>query len=187
MGDSHLQWVLRPWLLTPGAAPQWLCRQSWPGPQQPCSPFFRARQQELDNLLHEKRYLRALGLAISLDWPHTVLTVVQGQCCPGGRLGRGSPGLAVPLPQAQSSLPCTAIRRDPEACEKLEATVLRLRRDQKGLGWACGAGQWPGKSRVVWGTPDSPCRLQRPCCASVSRGTPTQGTATKPRLCWVCS
>ncbi|XP_036771840.2 transducin beta-like protein 3 [Manis pentadactyla] len=59
------------------------------------------KQQELDNLLHEKRYLRALGLAISLDWPHTVLTVVQ------------------------------AIRRDPEACEKLEATVLRLRRDQK--------------------------------------------------------
>lgn len=59
------------------------------------------KQQELDNLLHEKRYLRALGLAISLDRPHTVLTVIQ------------------------------AIRRDPEACEKLEATVLRLRRDQK--------------------------------------------------------
>lgn len=38
------------------------------------------RQQELDNLLHEKRYLRALGLAISLDRPHTVLTVIQGQC-----------------------------------------------------------------------------------------------------------
>uniref|UniRef100_A0A8W4F732 Transducin beta-like protein 3 n=1 Tax=Sus scrofa TaxID=9823 RepID=A0A8W4F732_PIG len=59
------------------------------------------RQQELDNLLHEKRYLRALGLAISLDRPHTVLTVIQ------------------------------AIRRDPESCEKLEATVLQLRRDQK--------------------------------------------------------
>ncbi|XP_040829919.1 transducin beta-like protein 3 [Ochotona curzoniae] len=59
------------------------------------------RQQELDNLLHERRYLRALGLAISLDRPHTVLTVVQ------------------------------AIRKDPEAREKLEATVLRLRRDQK--------------------------------------------------------
>ncbi|XP_054991402.1 transducin beta-like protein 3 [Sorex araneus] len=59
------------------------------------------RQQELDNLLHEKRFLRALGLAISLDRPHTVLTVVQ------------------------------AIRRDPEASEKLEATVLQLRRDQK--------------------------------------------------------
>lgn len=41
------------------------------------------RQQELDNLLHEKRYLRALGLAISLDRPHTVLTVIQGQCCLG--------------------------------------------------------------------------------------------------------
>ncbi|XP_055991199.1 transducin beta-like protein 3 [Sorex fumeus] len=59
------------------------------------------RQQELDNLLHERRFLRALGLAISLDRPHTVLTVIQ------------------------------AIRRDPEANEKLEATVLQLRRDQK--------------------------------------------------------
>lgn len=59
------------------------------------------RQQELDNLLHERRFLRALGLAISLDRPHTVLTVIQ------------------------------AIRRDPEANEKLEATVLSLRRDQK--------------------------------------------------------
>uniref|UniRef100_A0A8C0P265 U3 small nucleolar RNA-associated protein 13 C-terminal domain-containing protein n=1 Tax=Canis lupus familiaris TaxID=9615 RepID=A0A8C0P265_CANLF len=59
------------------------------------------KQQELDNLLYEKRYLRALGLAISLDRPHTVLTVIQ------------------------------AIRRDPEACKKLGATVLRLRRDQK--------------------------------------------------------
>ncbi|NP_001040084.2 transducin beta-like protein 3 [Bos taurus] len=59
------------------------------------------KQQELDNLLHEKRYLRALGLAISLDRPHTVLTVIQ------------------------------AIRRDPESCEKLETTVLQLRRDQK--------------------------------------------------------
>ncbi|GAB1300680.1 Transducin beta-like protein 3 [Apodemus speciosus] len=35
------------------------------------------KQQELDNLLHEKRYLRALGLAISLDRPHTVLTVTR--------------------------------------------------------------------------------------------------------------
>uniref|UniRef100_A0A8C5K1Y8 Transducin (beta)-like 3 n=1 Tax=Jaculus jaculus TaxID=51337 RepID=A0A8C5K1Y8_JACJA len=59
------------------------------------------KQQELNNLLHEKRYLRALGLAISLDHPHTVLTIIQ------------------------------AIRRDPEASEKLEDTVLRLRRDQK--------------------------------------------------------
>lgn len=54
-------------------------------PQRPC-PLFPpplARQQELDNLLHEKRYLRALGLAISLDRPHTVLTVIQGRGCLG--------------------------------------------------------------------------------------------------------
>lgn len=36
------------------------------------------RQQELSNLLHEKKYLKALGLAISLDQPHTVLTVIKG-------------------------------------------------------------------------------------------------------------
>ena len=54
------------------------------------SPPSPTRQQELDNLLHEKRYLRALGLAISLDRPHTVLTVIQGQCCLGpDRRGRG--------------------------------------------------------------------------------------------------
>lgn len=38
-----------------------------------------SREQELSNLLHEKRYLKALGLAISLDRPHTVLTVVKGE------------------------------------------------------------------------------------------------------------
>ncbi|XP_003417726.1 transducin beta-like protein 3 isoform X1 [Loxodonta africana] len=59
------------------------------------------KQQELDNLLHEQQYLQALGLAISLDRTHTVLTVIQ------------------------------AIHRDPEACKKLETTVLRLQRDQK--------------------------------------------------------
>lgn len=60
------------------------------------------RQQELDNLLHEKRYLRALGLAISLDRPHTVLTVIQGQCSPRGkRLGLRTTGLCFP----QLSLP----------------------------------------------------------------------------------
>lgn len=37
---------------------------------------------------------------------------------------------------SSSDSPPTAIRRDPEACEKLEATVLRLRRDQKGRVWA---------------------------------------------------
>uniref|UniRef100_A0A8C4ERU6 Transducin beta like 3 n=1 Tax=Dicentrarchus labrax TaxID=13489 RepID=A0A8C4ERU6_DICLA len=35
------------------------------------------KQQELSNLLHEKKYLKALGLAISLDQPHTVLTVIK--------------------------------------------------------------------------------------------------------------
>lgn len=39
------------------------------------------RQQELSNLLHEKKYLKALGLAISLDQPHTVLTVIKGNLC----------------------------------------------------------------------------------------------------------
>ncbi|XP_038618458.1 transducin beta-like protein 3 [Tachyglossus aculeatus] len=59
------------------------------------------KQQELSNLLHEKRYLQALGLAISLDRPHTVLTVV------------------------------TAILRDADGQEKLEKNIMRLRQDQK--------------------------------------------------------
>lgn len=72
--------MLRPGLLTPKPAPSWLCLQPQPQPCGPVLPPSPARQQELDNLLQEKRYLRALGLAISLDRPHTVLTVIQGQC-----------------------------------------------------------------------------------------------------------
>lgn len=39
---------------------------------------FVCRQQELSNLLQEKKYRKALGLAISLDQPYTVLTVIKG-------------------------------------------------------------------------------------------------------------
>ncbi|XP_053194278.1 transducin beta-like protein 3 [Scomber japonicus] len=59
------------------------------------------KQQELSNLLHEKKYLKALGLAISLDQPHTVLTVIK------------------------------AIREVEDSHELLEKTVLKLRVDQK--------------------------------------------------------
>lgn len=59
------------------------------------------KQQELSNLLHEKKYLKALGLAIFLDQPHTVLTVIK------------------------------AIRQGEDKHELLEKTVLKLRLDQK--------------------------------------------------------
>ncbi|XP_015242994.1 PREDICTED: transducin beta-like protein 3 [Cyprinodon variegatus] len=59
------------------------------------------KHQELSNLLHEKKYLKALGLAISLDQPHTVLTVVK------------------------------AIRQTEDSSELLEKTLLKLRVDQK--------------------------------------------------------
>ncbi|CAG11456.1 unnamed protein product, partial [Tetraodon nigroviridis] len=59
------------------------------------------KQQELSNLLQEKKYLKALGLAISLDQPHTVLTVIK------------------------------AIRQTEDNSELLEKTVLKLRVDQK--------------------------------------------------------
>uniref|UniRef100_UPI003AAFAA71 transducin beta-like protein 3 n=1 Tax=Centroberyx gerrardi TaxID=166262 RepID=UPI003AAFAA71 len=59
------------------------------------------KKQELSNLLHEKKYLKALGLAISLDQPHTVLTVIK------------------------------AIRQGEDSHELLEKTVLKLRLDQK--------------------------------------------------------
>ncbi|MGH0130176.1 UNVERIFIED_CONTAM: hypothetical protein FKN15_048954 [Acipenser sinensis] len=35
------------------------------------------KQQELSNLLHEKKYFKAMGLAISLNQPHTVLMVIK--------------------------------------------------------------------------------------------------------------
>lgn len=38
----------------------------------------RSRQQLLSNLLHEKNFVKALGIAISLDQPHTVLRVIKG-------------------------------------------------------------------------------------------------------------
>ncbi|KAK6303069.1 hypothetical protein J4Q44_G00274240 [Coregonus suidteri] len=59
------------------------------------------KKQELSNLLHEKKYLKALGLAISLDQPHTVLKVIK------------------------------AIRQGEDGAKQLEKTVLKLRRDQK--------------------------------------------------------
>uniref|UniRef100_A0A8C6P2L0 Transducin beta like 3 n=1 Tax=Nothobranchius furzeri TaxID=105023 RepID=A0A8C6P2L0_NOTFU len=59
------------------------------------------KQQELSNLLHEKKYVKALGLAISLDQPHTVLTVIK------------------------------AIRQSEHSRDLLESTLLKLRVDQK--------------------------------------------------------
>ncbi|KAM9372396.1 transducin beta-like protein 3 [Phaethornis superciliosus] len=59
------------------------------------------KEQELSNLLHEKRFLRALGLAISLDRPHTVLMVVK------------------------------AILKETDGRKHLEENIVRLRKDQK--------------------------------------------------------
>lgn len=54
----------------------------WKAPVQHIGVFCCVwRQQELSNLLHEKKYLKALGLAISLDQPRTVLTVIKGALC----------------------------------------------------------------------------------------------------------
>ena len=36
------------------------------------------RQQELDNLLYQKDYVRAVGVAISLDQPFRLLNILQG-------------------------------------------------------------------------------------------------------------
>ncbi|XP_067858937.1 transducin beta-like protein 3 isoform X1 [Heptranchias perlo] len=59
------------------------------------------KQQELSNLLHEKKYLKALGLAISLEQPQTVLMVIK------------------------------AILGESNGQERLESTILKLRQDQK--------------------------------------------------------
>ena len=36
------------------------------------------KEQELSNLLHRKDYVRAVGVAISLDQPNRVRTILQG-------------------------------------------------------------------------------------------------------------
>ncbi len=36
------------------------------------------QEQELSNLLHRKDYLKAVGVAISLDQPYRVLKILQG-------------------------------------------------------------------------------------------------------------
>ncbi|XP_016094025.1 transducin beta-like protein 3 isoform X2 [Sinocyclocheilus grahami] len=59
------------------------------------------KQQELSNLLHEKKYLKALGIAISLDQPHTALRVIR------------------------------EIRQQEDGVQELEKTLLKLRQDQK--------------------------------------------------------
>ncbi|XP_069762489.1 transducin beta-like protein 3 isoform X1 [Narcine bancroftii] len=59
------------------------------------------KQQELSNLLQEKKYLKALGLAISLDHPQTVLSVIK------------------------------ALLSECNGQENLESTLLKLRQDQK--------------------------------------------------------
>ncbi|XP_072423649.1 transducin beta-like protein 3 [Chiloscyllium punctatum] len=59
------------------------------------------KHQELSNLMHEKKYVKALGLAISLDQPQTVLTVIK------------------------------AIFGEAKGRERLESTILKLRQDQK--------------------------------------------------------
>lgn len=61
------------------------------------------RKQELSNLLHEKKYLKALGLAISLDQPHTVLTVIKGTLSCSRRL------LVIRIDLAWTELPATGL------------------------------------------------------------------------------
>uniref|UniRef100_A0A8C5RGZ6 U3 small nucleolar RNA-associated protein 13 C-terminal domain-containing protein n=1 Tax=Laticauda laticaudata TaxID=8630 RepID=A0A8C5RGZ6_LATLA len=59
------------------------------------------KDQELANLLHKKQFLKALGLALSLDRPHTVLTVIK------------------------------AILKEPRGKEDLARNLMKLRKDQK--------------------------------------------------------
>ena len=37
------------------------------------------KEQELSNLLHQKDYVKAVGVAISLDQPNRVRTILQGE------------------------------------------------------------------------------------------------------------
>lgn len=44
-----------------------------------CCNLLVKREQELSNLLHDKKYIDAVGLAISLDQPWRVLKVFKGK------------------------------------------------------------------------------------------------------------
>ena len=41
--------------------------------------IFLHREQELSNLMHDKKYIEAIGLAITLDQPYRVLTIMKGK------------------------------------------------------------------------------------------------------------
>lgn len=77
-------------------------------------------------------------------------------CHPGSVLPRARQAAGVvsrvrgaPSPGLSLLSPPVAIQRDPESCEKLEATVLQLRRDQKGLGQAGRGWMVPSKAGVA--------------------------------------
>ncbi|XP_039211517.1 transducin beta-like protein 3 [Crotalus tigris] len=59
------------------------------------------KEQQLANLLQKRQFLKALGLAISLDRPHTVLTIIK------------------------------AILKEPSGKENLAKNLMKLRKDQK--------------------------------------------------------
>lgn len=42
-------------------------------------PLFSPREQELSNLLQQKDYVHAVGLAITLDQPFRVLSILSGR------------------------------------------------------------------------------------------------------------
>ena len=51
----------------------------WPSDWVSTSPPFFSREQELSNLLQQQDYVHAIGLAITLDQPFRVLTVLTGE------------------------------------------------------------------------------------------------------------
>lgn len=42
-------------------------------------PFLPYREQQLSNLIHKKKYLKAIGLAITLEQPFKVLKILKGE------------------------------------------------------------------------------------------------------------
>lgn len=40
--------------------------------------FFPNREQKLSNLVHEKKWVKALGLAVTLDKPFMAYTIIEG-------------------------------------------------------------------------------------------------------------
>ena len=85
------------------------------------------REQELSNLLHQKDYVRAVGVAITLDQPNRILKILQGACCHWTTTPSGGCVLST---LSTSVMLAAEILEKEESGEALRQIIESLREDQ---------------------------------------------------------